>query len=653
MKNLFKKWRFYAGAAALLLVITGILGTSCGNDKDSTESAADSGSAAGVVSIFTGDAEEAKVDVSKRTGGAEGLTLTGKEDPDHKFVMKKATRPIVPIKKQDIYGNPLPEECYVYRNMLSANEKKAYDQIYSNVLAGDPSFSLPVPIHTSRILELLSAVYYDNPDLFWLDNGINYSYDSSGNITNVTVSFGKGMNEGNIAQYKKRFDDCADSVLEKAGKLGSDAEKVKFIHDFLININTYEFADYHQSAYGAIVQGKSVCNGYAMAFTYFMQRLGIPAAAVIGTAGGGNHAWSTVKLDGEWYAMDVTWDDPDTPGKYNYEYFNITEAKISRDHKRGHSQIALSVNLPQATGTAYTYAQYFSGKPGSNFSGIKYGGPSTALIPLVGSNPNAIALAGGGATGGGQAGGGGSPADDGGSTPAGGGGSVPLTIVNRTGSGITEVYISGSDVNEWGDNLLAGSFANGASKRFVLDGDSGFYDIAVGDRNGAFYYKYSIEPSQQNRIEISAADLSDEEDSGGMADEEEEIMEIILVNNTNRPLFAAVVFGEDNGNGPQLYKHGWWEVGAHSSKTLTFTNVYNLIGGFGYYASQINDRGVAVSWNGSNNNPGSAGIYYITDDAFNGPVYESYGNQYTANFTRFNIQGGGRITGTYTINLNK
>lgn len=84
----------------------------------------------------------------------------------------------------------------------------------------------------------------------------------------------------------------------------------------------------------------AVCQGYAVTFYVMMTELGIPCTIVGGTANGGGHAWNAVKLDGYWYFVDVTWDDPLFNGSttypdgknMSYEYLLCTYANISKDH---------------------------------------------------------------------------------------------------------------------------------------------------------------------------------------------------------------------------------------------------------------------------------------------------------------------------------
>ena len=82
-----------------------------------------------------------------------------------------------------------------------------------------------------------------------------------------------------------------------------------------------------------------------------MDLLGIPCVRISGTANGGGHAWNAVKLDGEWYQVDVTWDDPipDSPGNIQYGYFNITDEEMMKDHSYTWDY--------SATGTKYNYSR--------------------------------------------------------------------------------------------------------------------------------------------------------------------------------------------------------------------------------------------------------------------------------------------------------
>jgi len=112
--------------------------------------------------------------------------------------------------------------------------------------------------------------------------------------------------------------------------------------------------------YGPLIQGKGVCLGYAETFRLLMDMAGIECITVTGAAfmSRENHAWNMVKLDGEWYCVDVTWDD--TEGG-NYDYFNKTD----QDYAGTHMRQELSVYLPPCGGQKYRNLEPGSGADNS------------------------------------------------------------------------------------------------------------------------------------------------------------------------------------------------------------------------------------------------------------------------------------------------
>lgn len=94
----------------------------------------------------------------------------------------------------------------------------------------------------------------------------------------------------------------------------TDYEKVKAVHDYLVLTNEYSYSE--SGAYNAFYLTESACNGYAYAFYVIMKELGIPATCEFGDS----HEWNRVMLDGEWYNIDVTWDDAGGQ-KVRYDYF--------------------------------------------------------------------------------------------------------------------------------------------------------------------------------------------------------------------------------------------------------------------------------------------------------------------------------------------
>lgn len=146
----------------------------------------------------------------------------------------------------------------------------------------------------------------------------------------------------------------------------TDSQKVKVIHDYIVLNCKYDYKNYKKgtipwksySPEGVILNKKGVCQGYAETFSLFMKALNIPCKLVTGKANNGlddeypsassdfivfdksyggyqPHAWNLVKLNGKWYHVDTTWDDPvpDVKGRVMYSYFLIPDKQMAKDHK--------------------------------------------------------------------------------------------------------------------------------------------------------------------------------------------------------------------------------------------------------------------------------------------------------------------------------
>ena len=114
----------------------------------------------------------------------------------------------------------------------------------------------------------------------------------------------------------------------------TDHEKVKVIHDWIVLNLSYDTSLKKYTAYDGLVTGSTVCQGYSLLAYRMLERVGIDNRIVEGTAGGQLHAWNIVNLDGKWYHMDTTWDDPtpDRKGKVSHSYYLLSDDEMARDH---------------------------------------------------------------------------------------------------------------------------------------------------------------------------------------------------------------------------------------------------------------------------------------------------------------------------------
>lgn len=161
-----------------------------------------------------------------------------------------------------------------------------------------------------------------------------------------------------MAEMSAELETAAEKAIACTEPDMKPYEKVLAVHDYLILNCKYDYANYladtipyiSGTAYGALVDGKAVCEGYTQAFLYIMNKLGIPCRYVRGYVGTtqGPHAWNMVQLDGKWYHVDVTWDDPvwDCIGRVDHTYFLLSDSKISngsKDAPSGHNHYRWTV----------------------------------------------------------------------------------------------------------------------------------------------------------------------------------------------------------------------------------------------------------------------------------------------------------------------
>lgn len=267
-------------------------------------------------------------------------------------------------------------------NLLDLHEKVLYSQIVNAA----ESFTYKITFKQSRTFEsvaaVLDAVIADNPHLFYLSMSCTILHDGLENAGGMYLNFSDGTNtnkdadgycvevssslKSSILAKKTAFDAKTKSILSKIDPTLPDAEKEKAIYDeILLNAKYNTSASWTNAvpddwtAYGVLVKGKGVCESYSEAFQHLCLMAGINCTVVRGDAGGA-HQWNAVQLDNEWYECDITFDDPinNSPllAFLYHNYFNLTTERMRQLNHVPYS----NEPSPTATGTKYSYKNYFS-----------------------------------------------------------------------------------------------------------------------------------------------------------------------------------------------------------------------------------------------------------------------------------------------------
>lgn len=166
---------------------------------------------------------------------------------------------------------------------------------------------------------------------------IQFNFDHSDNYY-VVRKYLRGTDIPEDNERAARIYDVVNSFIDGYITKGmSDFDKEIAVHDYIVSNCQYGYptdTDDAYTAYGTLVLNQSVCDGYAEAFFLMMSCLGVDCDIVVGSTDEGLHAWNQVKLDGEWYNIDLTWDDslPDMGGYIKHTYVNVTDEELESTH---------------------------------------------------------------------------------------------------------------------------------------------------------------------------------------------------------------------------------------------------------------------------------------------------------------------------------
>ncbi|WP_017753466.1 transglutaminase domain-containing protein [Calidifontibacillus oryziterrae] len=233
-------------------------------------------------------------------------------------------------------------------NIYDAAKLKDIESIIKRSMGNrEPSVVIKYKGSTNRLLDIISG-YISN--IIQEDEYLNYSYRSA-NMSykayglNVTITLQFKYYE--TAEQVKYVDKTVKTIVNEIIKPEmNEHEKVKAIHDYVVLNLAYDTQLVNNSPYPALTTGKTACNGYAMLVYKMLKQLGIEVRLISGVASSSsfatqNHAWNMVKLDGNWYHLDATWDDPipDEQGRVLYNYYLLTDKEISKDHQWGNGGI--------------------------------------------------------------------------------------------------------------------------------------------------------------------------------------------------------------------------------------------------------------------------------------------------------------------------
>ena len=204
--------------------------------------------------------------------------------------------------------------------------KSTVDTVIENIHNGLLAYSSRIDISALQCSvddfdAFYSNVINDNPDLFFVSSSYRYYYNQTSNyVTAVAPQY--AMPKDEVEAAMQVFEDGAAKALKEVDSSMTDLQKALTIHDYICSYaiypNIYDAngnyvesleLDIYHSAYGFFKDETAVCAGYTLTFSYLMHRLGIDCEYV--SSDNMEHAWNKIKLDGNWYNIDITYDNSD------------------------------------------------------------------------------------------------------------------------------------------------------------------------------------------------------------------------------------------------------------------------------------------------------------------------------------------------------
>lgn len=238
----------------------------------------------------------------------------------------------------------IAEIYYSYHN-LNESEQGLYLEILDALTAMSVEKRIST-LDSKQLDRIFECVLNDHPELFYVE-GFKYTEHFFGDtLTGIsfegTYSMTKEEAEFALVQIEQSLSECMREVPLNEDEYST----VKYLYEYLIDNTEYDKdADNNQNIRSVFLGRRSVCQGYAKAMQYMLQKVGIESFLVTGYTGAERHAWNLVRVNGKYYYLDPTWGDASYSYSgsesmenevflppINYDYFLVTTSEIAKTH---------------------------------------------------------------------------------------------------------------------------------------------------------------------------------------------------------------------------------------------------------------------------------------------------------------------------------
>ncbi|MBR2283067.1 MAG: hypothetical protein IJ874_01425 [Ruminococcus sp.] len=257
-----------------------------------------------------------------------------------------------------VHGSSEPES----REKMTAEELS--EVIYASLSSFSNTVDVGERLEMETVRHAMQLLDHSHPEIFWTDG---YTLTTGSRDSTIEFDILRDCSAGAIQAMYSELTSAADRVIGSMPEYMTDYERVLYVHDTIINSTSYSYTGAESSAnglwgtaYGCLVNGSAVCQGYSEAFLYIMNRLGMESGVCTGVTADGRHAWNYVNVAGEYYWIDLTWDDPDmaspdggiqTADSLRHTYFLMDDRLMLRTREPDNDQLF----IPECSSMAANY----------------------------------------------------------------------------------------------------------------------------------------------------------------------------------------------------------------------------------------------------------------------------------------------------------
>ena len=222
-----------------------------------------------------------------------------------------------------------------YYTKLNKQHQAVYHAMQQCLISLADEWQMP-RVSGEALYNIFFQLRLDHPEIFWA-TGFKYRYyENSGNLIFLPEYL---FEKAKIREHQKAMASRVEKLVRPAKSM-SELEKEKYVHDFICQNVRYDKLkkSYSHEIIGPLGQGVGVCEGIAKSVKVLLDALGV--WNVIAICGNNpekgikyRHTWNIVKIGGTYYHLDATFDNSLGDEEIRYEYFNLDDKNIFRDHE--------------------------------------------------------------------------------------------------------------------------------------------------------------------------------------------------------------------------------------------------------------------------------------------------------------------------------